>query len=181
MSETRVHRNGATPNRYGVIFGVSLVVVALSLAVLVRRSTDSGSGVRRSWNVIAAGLGAVAVGSLVEYGFGSFVDASCGFLIENLGFVVVIVGTVLLGVSLRREAGASRPVSAAVAASGLVGIIIGILLVDHLPSGAAFVPLIACVVFGFTGLPTPDTTRASVPLTPRHNGCGLWGWAQHFR
>jgi len=156
-----------TYNRYGVIFGVSLVVVALSLAVLARRSTDSGSGVRRSWNVIAAGLGAVAVGSLVEYGFGSVVDASYGFLIENLGFVVVIVGTVLLGVSLRREAGASRPVSAAIAASGLVGIIIGILLVGHLPSGAAFVPPIACVVFGFTGLPTPNTTRTSEPLPPR--------------
>jgi hypothetical protein len=147
-------------NRFGIIFGIGLLVVAGSLGLLARRSTVEGRGVRRAWMVVSGGFGAVAVGSLLEYGFGEFIDPSLGFFIELLGFVAMTIGTVLLGWLLRRESGLGIVASLAVGVSGLVAIAIGVVLVGHIPSGPALVPLIVVVLFGFAGLPRVSIGRA---------------------
>ena len=143
----------AVYNRYGVIFGVGLLVVVVSLAGLVRRSTVKDSGIRRSWMLIVGGLGAVAFGSLLEYGFGDYIDPSFGFSAELLGFVAVMIGTGLLGRFLRKEADLGTVASVGVGISGFLAVAIGVVLVGHLPSGPALIPLIAAVIFGLTGLP----------------------------
>lgn len=142
-------------NRYGIIFGVALAVLVISLAVAVSREVV-GTGLRTAWTVITAGLGAVAVGSILEYGFGDLVDPGWGFGLENLGFLTVIIGTVLLGVFLKREDRAGVAASSVVAVSGLIAVAVGLLLIGHLPSGPALLPILGCVVIGFTGIPLPE-------------------------
>jgi hypothetical protein len=148
-------------NHYGVIFGAGLLVVVVSLAVLVLHSTVKGTGIRGSWIVIVGGLGAVAVGSLLEYGLGDYIDPSYGFLAELLGFVAVMIGTALLGRSLRREADLGSVASVGVGISGFLAVAIGVVLVGHLPSGPALIPMIGAVIFGLTGLPEAITTPVS--------------------
>ncbi len=142
-----------TYNRHGIVFASALLVVVLSLAVLLRTIHPERVQTRRSGWVIVGGLGAVAVGSFLEYGFEKYLDASFGFLLELLGFLAVIIGMIRLGMSLRREAGLGIPAATAIGASGFVGIIIGIGLVGHLPSGPALIPMLTAVVIGFSGLP----------------------------
>jgi len=142
-----------TYNRHGIVFASALLVVVLSLTALIRTIHPDRVQTRRSGRVIVGGLGAVAVGSFLEYGFERYLDASFGFLLEALGFLAVIIGMILLGVSLRQEAGLGIPAAVAIGASGFVGTIIGIGLVGHLPSGPALIPLVTAVVIGFTGLP----------------------------
>lgn len=145
-------------NLYGIIFGVALAVVVVSLAVAVRREVAAGTATRRAWRVITAGLGAVAVGSILEYGFGDYLDPTWGFLLENLGFLTVIIGTVLLAVPLKRENRVGLAAGIVVAVSGLVGMAVGLVLIGHLPSGPALIPILVCVVIGFTGIPLPERT-----------------------
>ena len=145
-------------NRYGIVFGVALAVVAVSLAVAVSRQVDAGTGARNAWKVITAGLGAVAVGSILEYGFDAFLDPTWGFFLENLGFLTMIVGTVMLGVSLKREHGIGVAAASVVAASGVVAVVLGLLLAGHLPSGPALIPILACIVIGWTRIPFSERT-----------------------
>jgi hypothetical protein len=147
----------AAYNAYGTVFGVALLVVTVSLASLIRASTTPGSSVRSSWNIVAGGLGAVAIGSILEYGF----EILPGFLLELTGFLVLIAGATTLGSSLRKEAGAGRRESLLVGASGFAAVAVGAGLVGHLPSGPALVPVGICAVIGLTGLPfAVGTTEA---------------------
>jgi hypothetical protein len=144
---------------YGTVFGIALVLVTVCLLSLVRRSTAPHTDQRRAWSVVTTGLGAAAVGSVAEYGF----ELLPGFLLELLGFLVVVTGVVLLGVAVRREAGRSLWASALVAVSGLGAVSVGTALVGHLPSGPALLLVAACVVFSVVGLPV---------ATPRPLGGG---------
>jgi len=145
-----------TYNRYGIVYGLSLALVVVSL-YLVFASARLSSNVRRSVNIVLAGLGSAAFGSVLEYGFGKYLDAGFGFFAELLGFFTVIVATALLGVGMWR-AGGSRLVAAVAASSGLVAIIVGTGLVGHLPSGPGLVPAIAAVAIGLFDLQSMGAT-----------------------
>jgi hypothetical protein len=150
-------------NRYGVFFGAAMLVAVVAFAALIRASTVQGSRTRRAWNVVVGGLGAAAVGSLLEYGLGDVIDPGFGFFAELLGFAAVIVGTVLLGGALRSEA--NVPLMAAVPAglSGFLAVALGVGLVGHIPSGPAFFPLGVLVVMGLRGMPRNTTGSAVLP------------------
>jgi hypothetical protein len=138
-------------NGYGTIYGLALVVVVVSLAVLVRNSTALGTETRGSLIVLVGGLGAVAVGSVLEYGL----EFLPGFGLEILGFLVLIGGMVLLGMTLRREFRLAQWKSVVVSLSGFVAVLVGTGLVGHLPSGPALLFVVACVAVGFMGLRLP--------------------------
>lgn len=150
-------------NRYGVLFGAALLIAAVAFAGLVRDSTVEGSRIRRAWTVIAAGLGAAAVGSLLEYGFGDVIDPGYGFMAELLGFLAVVIGGVLLGRALRSEAHLGRAAALAVGLSGFIAVVLGAALVGHIPSGPAFFPLIVLVGFGLWRVPCSLTGGADLP------------------
>jgi hypothetical protein len=141
-------------NGYGTFFGLALTVVVVSLAVTVKNSTALGTETRGSLIVLVGGLGAVAVGSVLEYGLGVLT----GFGLEILGFLVLIGGMVLLGISLRRESHLARWKSVIVSLSGLIAAFVGTGLVGHLPSGPALLFVVACVAVGFVGLCLPPTS-----------------------
>ncbi len=123
-----------------------------------------GSSFRRTWSVAVGGLAAVAVGAILEYGF----EVLPRFVLELVGFPILIVGMFMLGVSLRSEGGAGLGKVALMGLSGLVAVIIGGASVGHLPSVPALIPVAACVVIGFTGLPFASLTTKAVQK--RHNG-----------
>ena len=104
-------QSGCTTQRHGVVFGVALAVVVVSLGVLAAARRGKGESEKQAWRVIIGGLGAVAVGSLSEYGIPERVmDAGFGFGLELLGFLTVAFGTVVLGrpFAVRQEWDVSR-------------------------------------------------------------------------
>ena len=131
----------------------------VSLGVVVRSRRGKGKWERRSWWLIVGGLGGVAVGSLSEYGIPEDVfDPSNGFGLELLGFLVVAIGTILLGWSVHREVGVGGVKSIGIALIGPVGIIAGTAINGHLPSGPTAPLLIAAIIIGVTGLPDDSRT-----------------------
>ncbi len=143
---------------HGVVFGLALVLVAGGLGRIVAGSKVQGRRQQRAWWLIVGGLGAVAVGSLLEYGISEDVlDAGYGFMLELLGFLSVMVGTITLGLAMRRERAFGRLHSAAIALIGPVGVVVGVAIVGHLPSGPASLLLIAAIAVGATG--PPGTSR----------------------
>ena len=121
--------------RLGVAFGLSAPATALALYV-----------------VVGDRLGLVAVGSLGGYGIGGdSVAVGVGFAAEALGFLVVAVGAILLGRALRIDGSVVLKASIAIGVGVPVGMVAGLLLVGHTPSGPA-APL-GAVVIGLVGLP----------------------------
>jgi hypothetical protein len=149
----------STYNRYGVIFGLALSVVVFCLAVVVRSRRGKGKRERRGWWMTVGGLGAVAVGSLSEYGIPeAMFDPSNGFGLELLGFLFVMIGTPVLGWAVRSEAGVGRLQAIGIAIIGPVGVLVGLAVNGHLPSGPAMPLIVAAMVVGITGLPDTDRT-----------------------
>jgi hypothetical protein len=148
----------STYKRYGVIFGFALAVVVISLAVVVRSRTGKGKWERRGWWVTVGGLGAVAVGSLSEYGIPEdLFDSSNGFGLELLGFLLIMIGTPILGWAVRREAGVGLIKAIGIALIGPVGVVAGLAINGHLPGGPAMPLIVTAMIIGLTGL--PDTGR----------------------
>jgi len=143
--------------RHGIAYGLALLVVVVSLVVVVRTQVGMGRRQRRAWIVIVSGLGAVTAGTIGEYGvFGSYGISSDfwtnnAFGLELLGFLVIAVGTVLLGWALKREEAVSVGRSTGIAAVGAASLVLGTVIVGHIPSGAASLLLIAAIVVGVTG------------------------------
>lgn len=145
--------NVSTYNSFGLVFGFGLLVVAVSLGVVVRGRTGKGPWERRAWWMVVGGLGAVAVGSLSEYGIPEDVfDPGNGFALELLGFMVVALGTILLGWAVHRESGVGAVASTGIALIGPVGIVVGTAVIGHLPSGPASFLMVASIILGVTGL-----------------------------
>jgi uncharacterized membrane protein len=145
-------------NRYGVIFGLALAVVVICLAVVVRSRRGKGERERRGWWVAVGGLGGVAIGSLTEYGLpedGLF-DPSNGFALGLVGFLLIMIGTPILGRALRREAGVSRMKAIGVALIGPVGVVAGLAINGHLPGGPAMPIIVTAMIIGISGLPDTD-------------------------
>ncbi len=143
----------STYNRLGVVFGFALLAVVVALARLVGLKAQ-GRRQRRGWWLILGGLGAVAAGSLLEYGIPEDVfDPSNGFALELLGFLGVAIGTVVLGIALHRESNVAGLESAAIALIGPIGIVGGTAIVGHLPSGPASLLLLTAIAIGITGRP----------------------------
>jgi uncharacterized membrane protein len=148
----------STYNSYGVVFGFALMIVVISLGVVVNAREGKGTWESRAWRLIIGGLGAVAVGSLMEYGIPEDVlDPGYGFMLELAGFMIVAVGTIVLGWAVHREAGVGTIPSIGIALVGPVGIVAGTAIVGHLPSGPASLLMVAAIIIGAIGL--PDTTR----------------------
>lgn len=148
----------AAYTRHGKVFGVALLAVVVSMVVLLR-STRSGMGSRerRAWYVTLGGLGLATLGTFGDYALPQ--DnwwANTGFGFELLGFLVVMIGTVMLGVALRRETGLSRLRALAVGALGPAGVVAGTVIVAHLPSGPALFFLVTAIAIGVVGLPVVD-------------------------
>ena len=149
----------STYNKHGLVFGLALLVFVISLGVVVAPRRRRGRLERRAWWMIIVGLGAVSVGSLMSYGIPEDVfDSGNGFGLSLLGFLVIAVGTAVLGWAVRRETGVSRIQSIGIALVGPVGIVAGTVLVEHLPSGPAFLLIVAGIIIGAAGLPTATRT-----------------------
>jgi uncharacterized membrane protein len=148
----------STYKRYGVIFGFALAVVVISLGVVVRSRKGKGNWERRGWRVAVGGLGTVATGSLVEYGISEdvFFDSTNGFALELIGFLLIMIGTPILGWALRREAGVGRMKAIGVALIGPVGVVAGVAINGHLPGGPAMPIIVTAMIVGITGLPDAD-------------------------
>ena len=147
----------STYKRYGVIFGFALAVVVISLGVAVRSRKGKGKWERRGWRVAVGGLGAVAIGSLAEYGISEdLVDPSNGFALELLGFLLIMIGTPTLGWALRREAGVGRMRAIGIALIGPVGVVAGLAINGHLPGGPAMPIIVTAMIIGIAGLPDTD-------------------------
>jgi hypothetical protein len=147
----------ATYKRYGIIFGFALAVVVLCLAVVVRSRNGKGKWERRGWWIAVGGLGAVAIGSLSEYGISEdLFDPSNGFGLELLGFLLIMIGTPILGRALRREAGVGRMKAIGIALIGPVGVVAGLAINGHLPGGPAMPIIVTAMIIGITGLPDTD-------------------------
>ena len=148
----------ATYKRYGIIFGFALAVVVFCLAVVVRSRKGKGKWERRGWWVSIGGLGAVAIGSLSEYGISEdLFDPSNGFGLELLGFLLIMIGTPMLGRALGKEAGVGSIKSIGIALIGPIGVIGGAAINGHIPGGPAMPIIITAMIIGITGL--PDTNR----------------------
>ncbi len=120
----------STYNSYGVVFGFALMTVVISLGVVVTAREGKGRWESRGWWLIIGGLSAVAVGSLMEYGIPEDVfDPGYGFLLELAGFVIIAIGTVVLGLAVHREAGVATIPSIGIALVGPVGIVAGTAIV----------------------------------------------------
>jgi uncharacterized membrane protein len=149
----------ATYKRYGIIFGFALAVVVFCLAVVVRSRTGKGKWERRGWRVAVGGLGAVAIGSLSEYGISEdLFDSSNGFGLELLGFLLIMIGTPILGRALHKEAGLGRIKAIGIALIGPIGVVAGLAINGHLPGGPAMPIIVTAMIIGITGL--PNTTHA---------------------
>jgi hypothetical protein len=149
----------ATYKRYGIIFGFALAVVVFCLAVVVRSRTGKGKWERRGWRVAVGGLGAVAIGSLSEYGISEdLFDPSNGFGLELLGFLLIMIGTPILGRALRKEAGLGRIKAIGIGLIGPIGVVAGLAINGHLPGGPAMPIIVTAMIIGITGL--PNTTHA---------------------
>ena len=148
----------STYNRYGVVFGFALAVVVFCLVVVVRSRKGKGKWERRGWWVAVGGLGAVAIGSLSEYGIPEGVfDPGNGFGLELVGFLLIMIGTPILGWAMRTEAGIGRIRAAGIALIGPIGVVAGTVVNGHVPGGPATPIILTAVIIGFTGL--PDTAR----------------------
>jgi hypothetical protein len=155
----------ATYKRHGIVFGLALLVVVVSLALVVRPRHGKGRLEQRAWLMIIAGLGAVALGSLSEYGIPEdVVDPSNGFGLELLGFLVVAAGSVTLGWADHREHNSGAIRSVGVALFGLVAIVAGTALIEHLPSGPASILIVASVVIAATGYRATSRSHLLVGL-----------------
>ena len=141
-------------NRHGVLFAMALFVVVAALTRLVSARNGKGPRELQAWWLTVGGLGAVATGSLLEYGVPENVlDAGYGFVLALLGFLSIGIGTVVLGLAARREFGAGRVQSTAVALVGPIGIVAGAAITGHLPSGPASLLIATTIVIGVTGIP----------------------------
>lgn len=102
----------------------------------------------------------MAIGSLTEYGIpeDGFFDPSNGFALELIGFLLIMIGTPILGRALRREAGVSRTKAIAIALIGPVGVVAGVAINGHLPGGPAMPMIVTAMIIGITGLPDADRT-----------------------
>lgn len=147
----------STYKRYGVIFGFALAVVVICLGVVVRSRKGKGKWEQRGWRVTVGGLGAIAIGSLSEYGIPEdLFDAGNGFGLELLGFLLVMIGTPILGWAVRREAGVGLIKAIGIALIGPVGVIGGAAINGHLPGGPAMPIIVTAMIIGITGLPDTD-------------------------
>jgi hypothetical protein len=147
----------STYNRYGIIFGFALAVVVFCLIVVVRSRKGKGKWERRGWWLAVGGLGAVAIGSLSEYGIPEdLFDPSNGFGLELLGFLLIMIGTPILGRALRKEAGVGLIKAIGIALIGPVGVIGGAAINGHLPGGPAMPIIVTAMIIGITGLPDTD-------------------------
>jgi hypothetical protein len=146
--------------RLGVAFGLSVLASAVALYVIVGEGCRGGRRERVAWAFVYGGLAVVAVGSLGEYGIGGDgVAVAAGFVMEGLGFLVVAVGAARLGWALRANGSAGLKVSIVVGVGVPVGMVAGLFLVRHTPSGPAALLLVGAVAIGLVGLPATARPR----------------------
>ncbi len=79
-------------------------------------------------------------------------------MLELLGFLIVALGTVVLGRAFYRDSGLGAFISFGVAMVGLISVVAGVLLVRHIPSGPAALLIITAVTIGAFGLPNTSST-----------------------
>jgi hypothetical protein len=146
--------------RLGVAFGLSVLATAVALYMIVGGGCRTGRRERAAWALVYGGLGVVAVGSLGEYGIGgdSFAVA-VGFVMEGLGFLVVVVGAARLGWALRTNGAAGLNASIAIGVGVPLGMVAGLFLVGHAPSGPAALLFVGAVAIGLAGLPATAQPR----------------------
>jgi hypothetical protein len=124
---------------------------------VVRSRKGKGKWERRGWRVSVGGLGAVAIGSLSEYGIPKdLFDPGNGFGLELLGFLFIMIGNPILGWAVRREAGVGLTKAIGIALIGPVGVIGGAAINGHLPGGPAMPIIVTAMIIGITGLPDTD-------------------------
>ncbi len=99
----------------------------------------------------------MAIGSLSEYGISEdLFDPSNGFGLELLGFLLIMIGTPILGRALHKEAGLGRIKAIGIALIGPIGVVAGLAINGHLPSGPAMPIIVTAMIIGITGLPDTD-------------------------
>jgi hypothetical protein len=136
-------------NGYGRFYGLFLLMVLVGLLLLLRHRPHPGRWSAWGWATVVVGMGLATLGTFGDYsGVGAL---SSLFLFELLGFLVVAVGTVLLGVSLWREEG-RRSLGSLVAAVGPASLILGSAATGHFPSGPALLLMAAAIAVSILGL-----------------------------
>ena len=133
--------------------------------MIVGEGCRSGRREGVAWGFIYGGLAVVAVGSLGEYGIGGdSIAVAIGFAMEGLGFLVVAVGVARLAWALRANGSAGLKASIAIGVGVPVGMVAGLFLVRHTPSGPTALLFVGAVAIGLVGLPaTCSATRRPWP------------------
>jgi len=144
----------ATDDAYGVAWGLTLAAIVAMLVLLFRKVPPQTTRVRRGWTILIAGFGAVAVGALIDYGISDDTHSGgVGFVLELAGFATIAVAAVVLVGAARREASLDMRTTGALGLLGIGSVAVAALAFVQIPSGLAFVPLIALAVSVLRGHP----------------------------
>lgn len=141
----------ASYHRYGLAYGLALLLVLVGLIILTRQAPSRPE--RVAWAVVDFGLGVVAVGTLMDYGLpydGPIPNV--GFALELSGYLIIMIATLGVGFVLRRRRRIATFGAVAVGVVVLVGMAIGTLAVGHIPSGPGISVMVAAVVGGLRGV-----------------------------
>lgn len=139
---------------YGLAYGLALLLVLTSLVVLSRRWQASRAE-SAGWRVILVGLALVTIGTFSDYGLPyNGPVPNIGFGLEMIGFLVVAIGTVILGIALRVSDRATIATCLTVGAIGPASGMLGMWALGHIPSGPGVLLMLGAVVAGFRGPPS---------------------------
>ena len=144
---------------YGMWYFGFLTLTFLGLVVLLR--SDLGDRwTTDGWGVVVAGLALAAVGTLGDYSGIEFLESL--FLLELLGALVIAGGTVMIGIRLWRG---DRRTIALIGLVGPLSLVLGSVLLGHLPSGPLSIILMGGVALAVTGARW-DSSLTGQGLTP---------------
>jgi len=137
--------SAAVYDRYGLLYLASWLIGIVGLiGVLSSQWVRFSRPLRHVWLVAVGCLIVVALGIFGDYGLPDEVGSLTGFALTWIGLVAAAVAFAFLGRTLRREFRVSWRVAWGIGVLGAVSIIVGFLLVRHIPSG----PCLGFVVVG---------------------------------
>jgi hypothetical protein len=152
---------------YGVLFGVALAVAVASLAQTGLVRAGLADVRRRGVQLVLVGLSVVTLGIFGDYAVGNDVIGAVGFALEGIGFLVAAVGAVLLTRAAAQRAGWSTVPAIFAVVAGPACMIVGTVLLGHVPGGPAVPFLMAGLVIATFGHDRAVSGPPRVGFPPR--------------